>query len=425
MLVRGGLVLGVLAAAWSAWNAYDLSVRYGTSNPCDMVHQRLADTYDLGSDRSRNLATWLAPAGGIRRDGAMACWGSMFFGIKTRTEVAYAAILGADEIANRWEAGGSGRDLAVWETIDATSEVLKFLLIRGQHSLMKAALAKSLRPDELREKIKVAAREKCSLIKFTSEERDACATEDFRLLSPKTAPSFVEPKMVELKRGLFSMGSTKYEVERPPHSVVVPAFAISKYEVTFDEYDAFVLATGARRPDDLRQGRGQRPVVDVSWDDAKAYVEWLSKVTGAPYRLPSEAEWEFAARAGTTTSYWWGDEVRHTPPRPANFGGERVGGTRVGSYPANPWGLHDLNGNVWEWVEDCWHNSYEAPDRPDDGGAWTSGDCSRRVLRGGSWSSGPEKLRSASRNSGSTSYRDYLIGFRVARTLSRSESVTP
>jgi formylglycine-generating enzyme required for sulfatase activity len=160
----------------------------------------------------------------------------------------------------------------------------------------------------------------------------------------------------------------------------------------------------------------------VSWDDAKAYSEWLSKVTRASYRLPSEAEWEYAARAGTTTSYWWGD----APPTPkqANFGDNVGKATEVGSYPANPWGLYDMNGNVWEWVEDCWHNSYEAPGRPDDGRAWTSGDCSR-VVRGGSWSDKPDDLRSADRAWEGASSKHYDGGFRVARTLSRSEGVTP
>jgi formylglycine-generating enzyme required for sulfatase activity len=236
---------------------------------------------------------------------------------------------------------------------------------------------------------------------------------------------FIEPDMVELEGGTFSMGSTEGEAtERPPHPVQVPPFAIGRYEVTFDDYDVFVFDTGASRPPDGDYGRGQRPVIFVNWPGAKAYVEWLRKITGKPYRLPSEAEWEYAARAGTTTRYWWGDD--DPTPDKANMSGADAfnGPAAVGSYPANPRGLYDMNGNVWEWVDDCWNESYEGEARPDDGSAWLGGDCSMRVLRGGSWSgSEPMDLRSANRRGDNNEFFD--IGFRVARTLSRSESVTP
>jgi formylglycine-generating enzyme required for sulfatase activity len=160
-------------------------------------------------------------------------------------------------------------------------------------------------------------------------------------------------------------------------------------------------------------------VVCVSWEDAKTYVEWLGKETGQLYRLPSEAEWEYACRAGTTTRYWWGDDS--PTPEQANFGMNVRRTTEVGFYPANPWGLHDMHGNVWEWVEDCWNDSYEGA--PNDGSAWTSGDCSRRVLRGGSWNYEPELLRSALRSVDLTGGRDNYVGFRVARTLSLRQSV--
>ena len=167
-------------------------------------------------------------------------------------------------------------------------------------------------------------------------------------------------------------------------------------------------------------GRGGRPVINVDWEDAKAFVAWLSVQTGQRYRLLSEAEWEYACRAGTTTRYWWGDEIT---PENANYG-QNVGKTsEVGKYPANPFGLYDMHGNVWEWVEDCWNDSYEGA--PDDGSAWTSGDCRRRVLRGGSWDSDPGILRSACRVGIDTDGRYNTVGLRVARTLSRSESVTP
>jgi formylglycine-generating enzyme required for sulfatase activity len=162
-------------------------------------------------------------------------------------------------------------------------------------------------------------------------------------------------------------------------------------------------------------------VVGVSWDDAKAYVEWLGKETGQPYRLLSEAEWEYACRAGKTTRYWWGDAL--PTPEQANFGRKKGGTTAVDTYPANPWGLRDMHGNVWEWVEDCWNESYAGA--PKDGVAWTTGDCGRRVLRGGSWRNLPQHLRSANRDRYRAGIRSSNTGFRVFRTLSLSESVTP
>jgi formylglycine-generating enzyme required for sulfatase activity len=208
------------------------------------------------------------------------------------------------------------------------------------------------------------------------------------------------PEMIELPPGAFRMGSTSVErqwaidqglepewvsPEAPQHDLEINRlFAISKYEVTFDEWDVCVADGGCNRhrPSDEGWGRGRQPVINVSWDDAKAYVDWLSRMTGVSYRLPSEAEWEYAARAGSETAYWWGDD-RPTSEQ-ANFGQNVGKTTEVGTYPANPWGLHYMNGNVWEWVDDCWNDSYSAPERPDDGSAWTSGDCDHRVLRGGS-----------------------------------------
>jgi formylglycine-generating enzyme required for sulfatase activity len=247
------------------------------------------------------------------------------------------------------------------------------------------------------------------------------------------------PTMIELPAGSFQMGSTeaerqwvvdqgidreRVEPEAPRHDVEIKQpFAIGKYEVTFDDWDLCVADGGCNgyRPGDEGWGRGRRPVIAVSWQDAKAYIEWLSEETGQSYRLPSEAEWEYAARAGTTSYYWWGDEL--PTPEQANFG-KHVGKTKkVGTYPANPRGLHDMNGNLYEWVEDCWHKSYKGA--PHDGTAWTRVDCSRRGLRGGAWSSSPEFLRSALRNNGAADVRSTLYGFRIARTLSDDESVAP
>jgi formylglycine-generating enzyme required for sulfatase activity len=201
--------------------------------------------------------------------------------------------------------------------------------------------------------------------------------------------------------------------EGPQHEVTIAyRFALGRHPVTFEEHDRFTEATGRERPGDESWGRGRWPVVSVSWEDAQAYVAWLRLETGRPYRLPSEAEWEYACRAGTTTRYSWGNEIT---PENASCGGNVDSTTEVGSYPANPWGLYDMHGNVREWVEDCWNDSYQGS--PADGRALLSGDCARRVVRGGSWNDKPENLRSAYRYWDEPDYRYGIIGFRVARTL--------
>ena len=208
------------------------------------------------------------------------------------------------------------------------------------------------------------------------------------------------PEMVVVPAGRFRMGDLSGDGvsnEQPVHDVTVSPFAAGKYEVTFGEWDACVAGGGCtHRPADSGWGRGTRPVIDVSWDDTQAYVRWLSRETGKPYRLLSEAEWEYVARAGSTTKYWWGNEADHDH---ANYGkdecceGMAAGADRwvntspVGSFKANAFGLFDTVGNVFEWVEDCWNKHYNGA--PADGSAWMSGDCDRHVLRGGSWFYGP------------------------------------
>ena len=229
------------------------------------------------------------------------------------------------------------------------------------------------------------------------------------------------PEMVVIPAGTFTMGSPsdeegRWDDEGPQREVRVERFALGRTEVTFAQYDACVDAGGcAERPNDRGWGRGERPVINVSWEDAQAYVDWLSDATGEAYRLPSEAEWEYAARAGTTTRFAFGDEIS---PAEANFS-RNVGGTwEVGSGAANDWGLFDMHGNVWEWIEDCWHDNYEGA--PRDGSAWLQshdGDCWRRVVRGGSWIYEPELLRSAFRLRYGRDIRNHFLGFRVARTL--------
>ena len=229
------------------------------------------------------------------------------------------------------------------------------------------------------------------------------------------------PELVVVPSGSFLMGSPsgesgRYDNEGPVHRVTISrAFAVGVYEVTFGEWDACVSGggCGGYRPDDEGWGRGHRPVINVSWVDAKAYVRWLSRETGEEYRLLSESEWEYVARGGATGPYHYGSSL--TSSR-ANYGRNNGGTVRVGRYVPNGFGLHDVHGNVWEWVEDCWHGDYVGA--PRDGSAWTvGGDCERRVLRGGSWLNSPRGLRSAIRNWYTTGLRLSDDGFRVARTL--------
>ena len=233
------------------------------------------------------------------------------------------------------------------------------------------------------------------------------------------------PAMVTIPAGEFRMGCLSNDDAcqdrgKPVHGVTIGRpFALSVYEVTFAEWDACVAAggCGAYEPRDRGWGRGARPVVNVSWDDAQKYVEWLSAQTGAAYRLPSESEWEYAARAGTTTRYVWGDEIGRNRANCDGCGSQWDNDRTapVGSFAANPWGLYDMHGNVWEWVADCWNGSYAGA--PSDGSAWLQGDCSMRVVRGGSWISNPWLLRAAYRSRSATGDRVYYSGFRVARTL--------
>jgi len=230
------------------------------------------------------------------------------------------------------------------------------------------------------------------------------------------------PEMVVVPAGSFTMGSPGDEPGRAndevPQRVVTFArpFSVGKYEVTFEEWEACVAGggCGGYRPGDSVWGRGRRPVINVSWNDAKSYVDWLNRRTGKVYRLLTEAEWEYVARGGTTTAWWCGSNascVGEIGWYVSNSGGltHEVGGKRP-----NGFGLHDVARNVWEWVEDCWHGSYAGA--PMDGSAWvTGGNCGRRVLRGGSWNDNPGVVRAAYRVGSVTGGRSSYAGFRVAR----------
>ncbi|MGD0026303.1 MAG: SUMF1/EgtB/PvdO family nonheme iron enzyme [Xanthobacteraceae bacterium] len=239
------------------------------------------------------------------------------------------------------------------------------------------------------------------------------------------------PEMIVVPAGTFTMGSPASELGRndkeAPQQLVTFArqFAVERFEVTFDEWDACVADGGCNgyRPNDAGWGRGRQPVINVSWNDAKAYVAWLSKKTSKPYRLLSEAEREYVTRAGTTTPFWWGNSISTSQ---ANYNGDLTYGNGVkgekrgrtvpvDSFAPNPWGLYQVHGNVWDRTEDCYHDSYQGV--PADGSAWTSGDCNLRVVRGGSWYDNPASLRSANRGRNTTGFRSSNLGFRVGRTL--------
>ena len=257
------------------------------------------------------------------------------------------------------------------------------------------------------------------------------------------------PEMVVLPAGEFTMGSPEDERGRwgdegPQHQVTIPEpFSVGKYEVTVEEFAEFIRETNypigycihdhgegvwSDPPVDMWpeskdfswhnpniQQTHNHPVVCVNWDDASTYAYWLSTKTGDEYRLLTEAEWEYAARAGTITAYHFGHMVLSDI---ANYNDNEKGTVAVGSYPANAFGLHDMHGNVWEWVEDCTHNNYTGA--PTNGSAWLS-ECEEendfRRVRGGSWIDRPEYLRSANRFKNYISGRDNVFGFRVARTL--------
>jgi formylglycine-generating enzyme required for sulfatase activity len=239
-----------------------------------------------------------------------------------------------------------------------------------------------------------------------------------------------QPQMVDVPAGSFLMGSPALDGpnakvdsnELPQHRVTVhKPFRIGKFEVTFDEYDIFAHLTGRPLPHHNGWGRGRQPVINVAWDDAQAYTAWLRERTGKRYRLPTEAEWEYAARAGTTTEYWWGNEVTASQHANCATCGNQWSDKRtapVGSLLANPWGLHDTAGNVWEWAQDCMHENYQgAPS--ESGKAWENADgkCPMRMLRGGAWNDGAWFARSAVRLMYLPDYKSAHTGFRLAQDL--------
>ena len=227
------------------------------------------------------------------------------------------------------------------------------------------------------------------------------------------------PTLVALPRGGFTMGSNADDPTEKPafHVSINTPFAIGKYEVTNEQWNACIAGGGCPQVTTDASRPPKTPARDISWDDAQLYMSWLSKLTGKAYRLPTEAEWEYAARGGTVTRYWWGEQMTTgksnckecgdpwKPDSPAD----------VGSFGPNPFGLFDMNGSVWEWVSDCWHNSYQRA--PSDGRSWEEPDCRVRVLRGGSWREGASYMPSSTRFKYDASVRQSQNGFRVARSM--------
>jgi len=229
------------------------------------------------------------------------------------------------------------------------------------------------------------------------------------------------PEMIVLPVGDFVMGSAEgvgSNQERPSRSVkIAKPIAVSRFEVTFQEWDACVTSGScSHRPDDRNWGRGRQPVINISWHDAKQYTAWLVRKTGLPYRLLTEAEWEYAARAGTTTRFFFGDDEAVL----GDYGWSTYNSENrthpVGEKKPNQFGLYDMHGNAAEWVEDHWHDNYHGA--PADASTWVEGgDANRRVVRGGSWHTKPDWLRSAFRWGSIAESRSWLCGFRVARTI--------
>ena len=301
-----------------------------------------------------------------------------------------------------------------------------------------------------------AAEERDALAARMTAEQVALAQDRATRWPPRGAGSVFRdcphcPEMVVVPAGEFVMGSPTSEEDRwgnegPRHGVTIgSSFAVGVYEVTRGEFERFVSSTGRSTGNSCwtwedgeaipRFDRGwwnpgfpqtdSHPVVCVSWNDARAYVRWLSGETGASYRLLSESEWEYVARAGTVTRYWWGADIGRNRAN-CNSCGSRwdfESTAPVGSFEANSFGLYNVHGNVWEWTQDCWNRSYDGA--PDDGSAWESGEdrsaldggCSSRVLRGGSWYDNPGNLRAALRIEYFSGSRFFYLGFRVARTF--------
>jgi formylglycine-generating enzyme required for sulfatase activity len=336
----------------------------------------------------------------------------------------------------------------VWAYIQGSNDPKDLEKFAAQYPASSEAKQALARLDALKVRVQLAMKEEdeanrslpvaadgstCMLASLASRSAQKLSKSEECALTPKSAFKECDkcPEMIVVPAGSFKMGSAENEPEReadegPQHAVkLVRDFAVGRFVVTFAEWDACAAEGGCKgyRPADQGWGRGAQPVINVSWNDAKAYVEWLAKKTQKPYRLLTEAEWEYVARAATATPFWWGNSIT---PTQANYNGNNsYAGGQTGEYRAktlpvswfdpNPFGLYQVHGNVIEWVEDCVHDSYEGA--PADGSAWKSAECSNRMTRGGAFSSDPASLRSAARYPTRADARSPQKGFRIARTL--------
>lgn len=388
------------------------------------------------------------------------------FGDRGRTALMVAAMYKQTDAVNTLLSLGAKVKITAKD--DTGTTPLMYAVVGGDIGIVKALLAKGADPaaktKDGKRAIDIAGSQNkqdiVALLKTKTGSGTASAKKSSKPAVDVTA--YTGP-MVKIPSGEFWMGSHagdwKAEAdEQPQHSVKIRGFKLAQYEVTVQQYAKFVDATGYTGGSSCWQmtkdgsykdipgnwrapgfAQGQlNPVVCVSWDDAQAYVKWLTKVTGQRFRLPSEAEWEYAARAGTDTLWHWGndpaDACRYA--NGADASGNRMlnrdlklnwnealscddhaeHNATVGSYAPNAFGLNDMIGNVWEWTQDCWHDSYNGA--PSSGSVWTKGgDCSLRVGRGGSWNGDATKLRAASRLRPTTVYRSLNLGFRLAQDL--------
>ena len=236
--------------------------------------------------------------------------------------------------------------------------------------------------------------------------------------TPATAPSAAQlqliPEMVSIPGGTFAMGSDDDPSEKPIHRVTIKSFAISKYPITVREWNACVAAKSCSY---TPTGKDDAPVTNLSWTDTQQFVEWLSNVTQKPFRLPTEAEWEYAARAGSRSKFWWGNQLQAAMAncKGCNEPYETSQPLKVGSFKPNPFGLYDMGGNIHQWVADCWHNNYQGA--PSDGSAWVENDCLSRVIRSGSWKNDPSYVRPSNRDHYDATVRYPTHGLRVAHSL--------
>ncbi len=341
---------------------------------------------------------------------------------------------GAFEGTLRAESGdphsGAGSDLAFWEelafweTIKDSTDPGEFDAYLLTYPKGRFAPVAEVRRDALAKK---AAADQEALDGPSTAESPPDANQNQVTASGDDASSEADrlfrdceecPLMVEIPPGRFQMGSDRNRPEeRPAHEVsIAQPFAIGVFEVSIQEWDA-CLREGSCSFGPKESDNELNPVNNLSWDDAQQYVSWLSKKTGAEYRLPTEAEWEYAAASGAKTRFWWGDSVGANNANCKDCGSQWDGKSQspVGSFEANAFGLYDVHGNLWEWTMDCWNGSYKRA--PSDGSALLRGDCLARVLRGGSWKLESDYMRTTRRNRYDRDVRYYLHGLRVVKSL--------